>query len=111
MLARWRPANRRFQRTPTREGLIRKNECVESHQKEIALKYLVLLVVLASLLPQAATASQDADDLKPYPAAQEGSVRTVFRVPALENEADRKVEILIGVRDQCGPENDQRTSR
>jgi len=60
------------------------------------MRHLVLLVVLASLLPRAATAAQGADDLKPYPTAQEGSVRTVFRVPALENEADRKVEILIG---------------
>jgi len=60
------------------------------------MKYLMLLVVLASLLPWAASAGQDADDLKPYPAAQKGSVRAVFRVPALENEADRKVEILVG---------------
>jgi ecotin len=60
------------------------------------MKYLVLLAVLASLLPRAAAAAQDADDLKPYPAAQEGFVRTVFRVPARENEADRKVEILVG---------------
>jgi ecotin len=60
------------------------------------MKYLALLVVLASSLPLTAAAAQEADDLKPYPAAQEGSVRTVFRVPALENEADRKVEILIG---------------
>jgi ecotin len=60
------------------------------------MKYLMMLVVLASLLPRAAAAEQDTEDLKPYPAAQEGSVRTVFRVPALENEADRKVEILVG---------------
>ena len=60
------------------------------------MKYLMLLVVLASLLPWAASAGQDADDLKPYPVAQEGSMRAVFRVPALENEADRKVEILVG---------------
>ena len=60
------------------------------------MKYLVLLAVLASFLSPAATAEQDADDLKPYPSAQEGSVRAVFRVPALENEADRKLEILVG---------------
>jgi ecotin len=34
--------------------------------------------------------------MKPYPEAEEGFVRTVFHLPEVANEADRKVEILVG---------------
>jgi ecotin len=67
-----------------------------SNQKEIVVNYLLLLAVLASLLPSATATAQDANDLKPYPAAQKGLVRAAFRLPALDNEADRMVEILVG---------------
>lgn len=60
------------------------------------MKYLVLLVAVASLLPWEADGAQHSDDLKPYPAPQEGFVRTVFRVPEVADEADRMVEILVG---------------
>ena len=37
-----------------------------------------------------------ADDLKPYAPADEGYQRMVFRVPALDNEADSMVEVMVG---------------
>ncbi len=35
-------------------------------------------------------------DLQPYPAAQNGLARMVFRVPAVDDESARKVEIIVG---------------
>ena len=35
-------------------------------------------------------------DMRPYPEAEAGYQRMVFRVPVLENEEDRRVEILVG---------------
>ena len=43
-----------------------------------------------------AVAGQDQDPLQPYPEAEEGFIRTVFHLPEVANEADRKVEILVG---------------
>jgi ecotin len=37
-----------------------------------------------------------ADEMTPYPAAEAGFVRMVFRVPEVEGETDRKVEIIVG---------------
>ena len=34
--------------------------------------------------------------MKPYPAADVGFVRMVFRLPEVGSEADRKVEIIVG---------------
>lgn len=39
-----------------------------------------------------------ADEMKPYPVADPGFTRMVFRVTEVENEADRKVEIIVGKR-------------
>ena len=36
------------------------------------------------------------DDLKPWPEAESGEVRWVFRVPELDNEQNYQVEILVG---------------
>ena len=58
-------------------------------------RLFVLLIALAAASP-AVFSAQDVNDLKPYPAPDDGAVRMVFRLPALENEADRKVEIVIG---------------
>ena len=52
------------------------------------------LLILLFLLGKAV--GGEADELKPYPAAKEGFERMVFRVPAVDNEADRKVEIVVG---------------
>ena len=58
-------------------------------------RLFVLLIALAAASP-AVFSGQDVNDLKPYPAPDDDAVRMVFRLPALENEADRKVEIVIG---------------
>ena len=54
------------------------------------------MIVLALLVPLAASAGVDHDDMKPYPAAEEGYQRMVFRVPVKQNEADHKVQIMVG---------------
>jgi ecotin len=50
-------------------------------------------VLVLSLTSAAAAGS---DDMKPYPAAEPGFTRWVFGVSALDNEADRMLEIQIG---------------
>jgi len=35
-------------------------------------------------------------DLQPYPVAQDGFTRMVFRVPAVDDESRRKIEIMAG---------------
>lgn len=52
-----------------------------------------LILFLTCLVVPAVFATQD---LKPYPPAADGYVRMVFRLPALENEADHMVEIIVG---------------
>ena len=54
--------------------------------------------LLASILTmvQITGWSAEGDDLKPFPEADAGHQRLVFRVPAVENEADRKVEVIVG---------------
>ncbi|NJN47924.1 MAG: hypothetical protein HC808_17210 [Candidatus Competibacteraceae bacterium] len=51
-----------------------------------------LLAAMVSNLP----AAWGTDEMTPYPATNVGFVRMVFRVPEVENEADRKVEIIVG---------------
>lgn len=52
--------------------------------------------VLAALLSLNTMASQDTYGMKPFPAPDDGHQRMVFRVPAVENEDDRKLEIIVG---------------
>jgi len=52
--------------------------------------------LLVGLLLPATIVCGDGNDMKPYPDAEEGFERMVFRVPSVENEADRKVEIVVG---------------
>ena len=54
------------------------------------------VTVLISLIAVAVAASDALHDMKPYPAAPDGMQRLVFRVPALENENDARVEVLVG---------------
>ncbi|MEE4378573.1 MAG: serine protease inhibitor ecotin [Candidatus Competibacteraceae bacterium] len=56
----------------------------------------ILIVLLAVFFPLIMINAEDQYGMKPYPAADEGFTRQVFRVPALENEADRLVEIVVG---------------
>ena len=51
----------------------------------------------ASLLFSGTAIADDAADMNPYPAAGDGFARMVFRVPPEDNEADLRVEILIGL--------------
>ena len=44
----------------------------------------------------AAAAVDDVTNMKPYPAAEDGFERLVFRVPTAEDESARKVEIIVG---------------
>ena len=44
----------------------------------------------------AGCATASTDDLKPFPEASTGQVRHVIRLPALDDEAAAKVELLVG---------------
>jgi len=57
------------------------------------MKYVALIIVLFVLVSHSNAAN---DDLKPYPAADSGFKRMVFRLPATANDADHMVEILVG---------------
>lgn len=48
------------------------------------------------LLPLYAPAEDAPRNMAPYPAAETGFERRVFRVPELPNESEHKVEIVIG---------------
>jgi ecotin len=53
---------------------------------------IITVLLLAGFLPQTVASN----DLDPWPAAQTDEKRMVFRIPALENENDLRVEILVG---------------
>lgn len=55
-----------------------------------------LFSLLAAAMVSNVSAAGGTDEMKPYPAADVGFVRMVFRVPEVENEANRKVEIIVG---------------
>lgn len=57
-------------------------------------RFGVFLLIL-SLGACASTMSQ-ADDLKPYPAAEPASERNVIRLPAADDESQLRVELIIG---------------
>lgn len=54
------------------------------------------LLAAAAMLVATAAAADALHDMRPYPEPADGMQRLVFRVPALPDEADRKVEILAG---------------
>lgn len=56
---------------------------------------LIVLLLLSFLLPLA-SAGEMSEHLEPYPAAEDGFERMVFRVPAAEDESALKVEIIVG---------------
>lgn len=60
------------------------------------MKRLLYAAALAAALPLGPIAGGEDYGMKPYPASEDGYRRLVFRVPSVENEADRKVEISIG---------------
>jgi ecotin len=56
----------------------------------------IVLMLFAALFLVESVAAEGGDDLKPYPPAEGGFERWVFRVPAVDGEDDRKVEIVVG---------------
>jgi len=60
------------------------------------MKGRLFTAILVILLPLGATAGAKDYGMKPYPVPETGYQRQVFRVPAVEDEADRKIEILVG---------------
>jgi len=54
------------------------------------------MYLIAAFLSLNALGGEDGYGMKPYPAPEDGYRRLVFRVPALENEDDRKLEIIVG---------------
>jgi len=60
------------------------------------MKTASLIPFMAAAMIADVSAANGADEMKPYPAADAGFVRMVFRLPAVENEQDRMVEIIVG---------------
>ena len=60
------------------------------------MKTISLITFMAAAMIADVSAASGADEMKPYPAADAGYVRMVFRVPEVENEQDRMVEIIVG---------------
>ena len=63
--------------------------------EEIDMKAVYLLPFLGVMVSNL-WAAEGTEEMTPFPFADAGFVRTVFRVPEVENEADRKVEIIVG---------------
>jgi len=61
------------------------------------MKTLLNTALLGAILPFAAMAGDALYDMTPYPAPEAGQLRMVFRVPAVEVEDDRKIEIQVGM--------------
>lgn len=63
------------------------------------------LVLLLIWLPLQGKAAERSDELAPYPASEAGLTRWVFRMPALDQEQDHKVEIIVGktLKVDCNP--------
>ena len=56
----------------------------------------IRLMLLVSISFLANAVADEVTDMKPYPAAEDGSERWVFRIPHAEDETARKVEIMVG---------------
>jgi ecotin len=60
------------------------------------MKPILLVAVLGAFLSPGAVAAEKDYGMKPYPPPKEGFQRLVFQVPPVENEDERKVEIMVG---------------
>ncbi|MGB5411770.1 MAG: serine protease inhibitor ecotin [Woeseiaceae bacterium] len=60
------------------------------------MKKHIVLVLSAIGLWACATPMTQAEDLKPFPEAESGYVRHVIRLPALDNEEDHKLQLIVG---------------
>ena len=54
------------------------------------------IIVSALLVSLGANAGEGQEDMKPYPAAESGFQRMVFHLPGKPNEAEHKVQIMVG---------------
>lgn len=63
-------------------------------------KFGIATLLLASTLPLQAATQQAAhqEDIKMFPAAEQGTQRLVIRLPKLDDESSHKVEILLSKR-------------
>jgi ecotin len=60
------------------------------------MKAVKRLWLLVSMLYVVVAVADETTNMKPYPAAEDGFERMVFRVPAAQDESARKVEIVVG---------------
>ncbi len=60
------------------------------------MKAATQLLLFASILFLVVAVADETTNMKPYPDAEEGFERMVFRVPAVEDESAHKVEIIVG---------------
>ena len=60
------------------------------------MKTAISLILSALILFWVAAAADETTNMKPYPVAEDGFRRMVFRVPPAEDESASKVEIIIG---------------
>ncbi len=60
------------------------------------MNFTTALLASALAITMTTALGTEADDLKPYPASEAEHQRLFFRVPAVENEAERRVEIIVG---------------
>lgn len=68
------------------------------------MKKLLLLLVFSAVVASSAFAKPK-DDLKAFPAAEEGYERYVFRLPKLEDEHTAKVSLVVGKTMKVDPVN------
>jgi ecotin len=82
------------------------------------MKGLFLLTALGLSFPLTAAAAGNDYGMKPYPVPRTGQQRLAFRVPAVENEENHRIEILAGTsmdlgcnRTWFGGDLEQRTAK
>ena len=60
------------------------------------MKAAINMMLSASIFFLIAAVAEETSNMKPYPAAEDGLERMVFRVPAVQDESTRRVEIIVG---------------
>jgi len=70
-------------------------------------RFPLLSIAFALLLTPTAHGQNDAatDDLKPFPAAKDGQLRMVIRLPEQEDESSFRVELIVGKTVRTDPIN------
>ncbi len=60
------------------------------------MKVATVILLSASMFCLKSVAGNETTDMAPYPAPENGFQRFAFRVPAADQETERKVEIIVG---------------